>query len=260
MDRSFLLVSTIFCQFHGATTHANLSFCWGIYFKPWRPNERALSRFLKHILNNLDLSLLKCQLHLFDLHYERMLIGNISKINQDEFHLVSTYHIATSWARKRLAVASSSYDIGIVYPINCYLPFFLRKPIDKKWVLSKEWLLILNVSQWRRGERLRLQCAAPWNTVSCFTATGRRSWQQRGACVLFPPSFLFIFSGSPSSKSFFFHSICHAICLCYNIWHWWNVFQSQKKSAPHLISPFLCCCVLLSRVMTVPWALWYSYS
>lgn len=55
---------------------------------------------LRHILNNFDLNVLKCQPYLFNLHHERMLIGNISKIDQNEFHPVSIYHIAISAPEK----------------------------------------------------------------------------------------------------------------------------------------------------------------
>lgn len=136
-----------------------------------------------------------------------------------------------------------------MYQISCCLPFFLREPMDKKWVLSRMTINFKSAVIWERGETLHLQSATLWTAIRHFTALGRCCWRQRGTCVFFPLSFLFIFYGSPSSKSFFFHSICHAICLCYDIWHWWHIFQSQKKKKSALcpISSFLCCCVLPSR-------------
>lgn len=82
------------------------------------------------------------------------------------------------------------------------------------------------------------------------------------SCTFSPLPSLFIFSGSPSSKSFFFHSICHAICLCYNFWHQCHVFQSQKKKYQPGI-PFLlsyAAVFLPVESLTVPCALCYSYS
>lgn len=58
-----------------------------------------------------------------------------------------------------------------------------------------------------------------------------------GTWGLFPSSILLIFSGSPTSKSFFFHSICHAICLLLQSLATMACFPILEKNQPHV--PFL---------------------
>lgn len=110
--------------------------------------------------------------------------------------------------------------------MSCCLPFFLRKPIDKKRVLWKGFQMS---HQWRKGWHF-ICSRQPYGPQFNILELWEDVLDSRGALVSFVlcPS---CFSGSPRSKSFFFHSICYAICLCYNIWHRRHVFQSQKKSA-----------------------------